>query len=192
MKIVIFCLLYITSYAGELILVSSNAVPENLQMLSSKYQQPLLVDGKNIYIIPKECKLERYFGGVSQGNLKLITGPAQIEAMQVTQEIFDAKNDQEIEKRIDIEKSIAVVEGKVPKIFLEDREGRGFGGTSQIALDLTPQKMKIISDESEQHKTPECRLLEDGLGYQIFSAQNAYLYINAQPVPILNNKVLFK
>ncbi|MDD5157703.1 hypothetical protein [Sulfurimonas sp.] len=192
MKIVIFCLLCITSYASELIFVSSNTAPETLQMLSSKYQQPLLIDGENIYLIPKECKLERYFGGISQGNLKLITGPAQIEAMQVTQEIFDAKNDQEIEKKIDIEKAIAIVEGKVPKIFLEDREGRGFGGSSQIVLDLTSQKTKVTNNRAESHKAPECRLLDDGLGYQIFSAKNAYLYINTQSVPIFNNKVLFK
>ena len=71
----------LTAYSAELIHISKDSTPENLEVLSAKYAQMLLVNSNNVYIIPKECQLERYFGGASQGELNLVNTQVQTEAI---------------------------------------------------------------------------------------------------------------
>ena len=45
--------------------------------------------------------------------------------------MFEAKDTTVIEKKIEQEKAVLLVEGKISKAFLDDKEGRGFGGESE-------------------------------------------------------------
>jgi len=166
MKIFVFLLLTLTVYSAELIRISGNTTPANLEDLSMKYKQMLLLNSNNVYLIPKECQLERYFGGASQGQLNLVNTLTQTEAIPATQEVFEAKDTAVIKKKIEQEKAVLLVEGKVSKAFLEDKEGRSFGGASEMPLDLSSQqitdKKNPLVNNTEINQCPSCQLLEDG------------------------------
>lgn len=193
-----------SSYAAELIYISNDSVLTNLETLSDKYKQPLLINDSHVYLIPKECQLTRYFGGASQDHVKLIEGPEQTQNIAMTQEIFEAKDKVVIQEKVEIEKSIALIEGKVSKAFLDDQDGRGFGGASEVPLDFTFQKMaakkehmkpeqepKTIVQSAPLYQHPKCELLKDGSGYRLENAKESLFYSNKVLIPIINQTIFF-
>lgn len=206
MRLFTLVLLSITSiYANELIYISNNANDDNLKELHLKYRQILLINDSKVYLIPSECLLERYFGGASQGNVTLSKAPEQTQTIVITQEVFEAKDETFVQEKIEVEKSIALIEGKVSKAFLDDKEGRGFGGASQIPLDFTFQKakakkvyMKAAEEQTPVAKGPKssqyptCKLLNDGSGYELKHVKAAQFYSDKGIRPIENSTILFK
>jgi len=200
MKKLALLLLSIASYGVELIYVSNDSAPQNLQLLSEKYKQPLLINGSDIYLIPKACRLERYFGGASEGEVNRTPIPMQTESIALTQEVFDAKDERTILKKIEVEKSIALIEGKVPKAFLEDKDGRGFGGASEMLLDFAMQKnnevihatSEVPSIEENGRLRPSCQMLKNGSGYILQNTTGAQFYSNKGVTPIIDDTILFK
>ena len=204
----ILCLafsLVLSLEATELIYISNDSTHASLQDLELKYQQALLINEKKVYLIPSDCRLERYFGGTSEGKLILSSKPQLTQEIIITQEVFEAKNESVITQIIEVEKSIALVEGKVSKAFLDDKEGRGFGGASEVPLNFSFQKMaatqkymkpiptkeKIIQEPIPEQK-PQCQLLDDGSGYSIKHTNKAQLYFQAQFSSIKNGAILFQ
>ena len=206
MRLFTLVLLSITSiYANELIYISNNTSDDNLKELHQKYKQTLVINDSKIYIIPSDCRLERYFGGASQGHVKLSKAPQQTQKIVITQEVFEAKDETAIKEKIEVEKSVALIEGKVSKAFLDDKEGRGFGGASETPLDFTFQKVEAkkvymkpveehtpVVEETKVSQHPTCKLLNDGSGYELNHIKAAQLYSNAGISPILSPIILFK
>ena len=192
-------------YASELVYLSNDTDEANLERLFQTYKQPLLLNDKKVYLIPSQCLLERYFGGASEGLLILSKAPQQTQKIAITQEVFEARDEQVITEKIEVEKSLALIEGKVPKAFLDDKEGRGFGGASETPLDFTFQtieaKKVYMKPEAKQENTeqetktsthPSCRLLADGSGYRLENIDDARLYFNQTLQAIENPTVVFK
>ncbi len=196
MKVVAFLLLSLTVYSAELIRISGDSTPENLEILSTTYKQMLLINSNDVYLIPKECQLERYFGGASQGQLNLLNTLTQTEAIPATQEVFEAKDTAVIKKKIEQEKAVLLVEGKVSKAFLDDKDGRSFGGASEMPLDLSSQKIvdkkNPLVNNTEINQRPSCQLLENGSGYKLYFTTNPQLYSNRKFISIENDTIFFK
>ena len=199
----------VSVYATELIYISNNANEEHLKKLEETYKQKLLINEGYVYLIPSDCRLNRYFGGASNGNLQLSKTPEQTQKIVLTQAVFEAKNETEITEKIEVEKSIALVEGKVSKAFLDDKEGRGYGGASEVPLDFSFQRIKATSlnmtptkksspikkDEKESKKPyihPSCELLDNGSGYKLFHLKQAQFYSKGQAKAITKKTILFK
>lgn len=193
-----------SSYAAELIYISNDTMSKNLEILSTKYKQALLINDNHVYLIPKECQLTRYFGGAGQAPVKLIERPAQTQEIVITQVVFEAKDKVAIQEEVEIVKSIALIEGKVSKAFLDDQEGRGFGGASEVPLDFTFQKMaakkiymkperktQAVTEDIKPYQHPSCQLLNDGSGYALEGTQGAQLYEDHTATPILKQSILF-
>lgn len=191
--------------AHELIYISNDPSPENLNDLQETYKQVLLVNEKKVYLIPSDCRLERYFGGASQLPVKLSKAPEQTQKIILTQEVFESKDESIIKEQLEVEKSIALVEGKVAKAFLDDKEGRGYGGASQVPLDFTFQKITATQahmkpeiriepkkDEMKPYQHPTCQLLDDGSGYRLEHINDARLFIDRKLSPVSNNSILFR
>ena len=203
MKMLCLLLLSLAScYGAELTYISNDTGIKNLESLENKYKQALLINEARVYLITKECQLKRYFGAASEGELKLVQIPRHTETILITQEVFEAKDEKEIQEKIETEKSISLIEGRVAKAFLEDKEGRGFGGFSEIALDFKSQKIQAsqsitlpktehIIKETKEDKTPNCHLLKDGSGYRLENISNAQMYSAKGFSPILDNVILF-
>ncbi|HQS65857.1 MAG TPA: hypothetical protein PLM93_01565 [Sulfuricurvum sp.] len=196
MRILSFLLAGVTVYSADLIYIASDSSPKNLESINSKYQQTFLVSDSGVYLIPSECQSERYFGGASEGILNLIKGPIRTETVLTTQNVFEAKDEKEIIKKIELDKTFAIAEGKISKDFLEDKEGRGFGGASEISLvihnEITPPTVNIsVKAEEKEIQHPTCQLLMDGSGYTIRDTINGRLYVNGNIISIVNNTVLF-
>ena len=182
MKLFLIFLASLSSHAGDLIYLSSDTSPTSLEALGTKYQQMLVVDNNGVYLVPSECKAERYFGGASEGVLNIIRGPVRIETVLNTQEVFD--------------KVYAIVDGKTPKDFLEDKEGRGFGGASEVPLVIrneiqTSVPKMAVKTQGIQIKRPSCQILMDGSGYQIEPLNNGRVYIDGKTTPVSNNTISF-
>ncbi len=206
MRFLTLVLFAITStYAHELIYISNNTSDENLKELYQKYSQSLVLNDSKVYLVPSECRLERHFGGTSEGTLKLSKVPQQTQDIVTTQEVFEAKDETVITKKVELEKSIALIEGKVSKAFLDDKEGRGFGGASEVTLDFTFQKeeakkvyMKpqqepaLIVKQNRPAQHPSCRLLNTGAGYVLEHIKDAQLYSDSGIHPIINSTIHFK
>ena len=185
------------AYSGDLIYISSDTTLENLVIINSKYKQTFLVSDSGVYLIPSECQSERYFGGVSEGILNLIKGPMHTETVLTTQEVFEAKEEKQIIKKIELDKTFAIAEGKISKDFLEDKEGRGFGGASEIPLvihnEITPPTVSVsVKTEGKKIERPNCQIVNDGSGYKISAMRNARLYMNGKIISIVNDTVLFQ
>ena len=198
----LFLLLILTSFifSNELILISNDT--KEIEQLYAKYTQDLLVDNNRTYLIPKTCKLERYFGGSSQGHIELVQEPVHTDEIIITQEVFEAKDSREIQKRIDLDKSISLIQGKEAKEFLADDEGRAFGGASEKAIDFSFQKTELkqakntlsseVFEEDEVPSSPPlCELLEDGSGYRLIHTKDARFYNNRGFYQISSNEILF-
>lgn len=197
MKFFLILLAGISSYAGELIYLSSDITPKNLETLHAKYQQMLILDENGVYLVPSECRSERYFGGASEGVLTLVKGPIRTETVLNTQEVFEAKEEKQIIEKIEQDKRFALAEGKITKDFLENKEGRGFGGASEVPLvirnEIEPITPNVaIATKPKQHKRPSCQILLNGSGYKIDPLTNGRLYINGNVIPILKNTVSFE
>lgn len=197
MKYFLILLAGISTYAGDLIHLSSDVAPENLKILSIKYQQILVLDDNGVYLVPSECRSERYFGGASEGVLNLVHGPIRTEVVPNTQEVFEAKNEKQIVKRIELDKTFAMAEGKVSKDFLEDKEGRGFGGASEVPFvihnEIESAAPKAVEKAHlKQSKRPSCKILVDGSGYEIDGLYNGRLYDNGKITPMSNDSVSFQ
>jgi len=190
--------------ADELIYISNDISKTSLKELQRTYKQTLLINDKKVYLIPGDCRLERYFGGASQLSVKLNKVPEQAQEISITQEVFEAKDERVIQEKIEVDKSIALIEGKVAKAFLDDKEGRGYGGASQVSLDFSFQKiaakkvhMKPVTEHRQivasarPYQHPSCRLLDDGSGYQLQDIKDAYLYSGQDLHPISSTTILF-
>lgn len=197
MRIYLFLVASLSAYCADLIYLSNDTSPKNLQMLNSKYQQTFLLNDSDVYLIPSECQSERYFGGASEGVLNLINGSIRTEIVLNTQEIFDAKDEKDIVKKIELDKTFAIAQGKISKDFLEDKEGRGFGGASEVPVTISNEiesstsEKPAIKQPKQEVKRPSCELLQDGSGYKITSLNNGRLYINGVFSSVVNNTVLF-
>ena len=197
MKFFLILLAGISSYAGELIYISSDITPKNLETLHAKYQQMLILDENGVYLVPSECRSERYFGGASEGVLTLVKGPIRTEAVLNTQEVFEAKEEKQIIEKIEQDKRFALAEGKITKDFLEDKEGRGFGGASEMPLvirnEVEPITPKVvIAAKPKPHKRPSCQILLNGSGYKIDPLTNGRLYVDGKTIPIVENTISFE
>ncbi len=189
----------------QLVYVSNDANEKNLENLYEKYKKTLLINDRKVYLIPSDCLLERYFGGTSQGRLILSKKPQQTEEILVTQEVFEANDVSVIKEKIETDKSLALIEGKVPKAFLDDKEGRGFGGASETPLDFSFQKLEAkkvhmkpatqqvnIEPSPKAYLHPTCKLLKNGSGYVLEHINNATFYSNRSFQPIKNPIITFK
>lgn len=197
MRIFAFLLASVTVYSADLIYLSSDASAKNLEMINAKYQQTFLVSDGGVYLIPSECQSERYFGGASEGVLNLINGPIRTETVLTTQDVFEAKEEKQIIKKIELDKTFAIAEGKISKDFLEDREGRGYGGASETPLimhnEIIPLIVKAsVKAEVKEIQRPNCEILNDGSGYKIGGMTNARLYTNGKMIQVVNDTVLFQ
>lgn len=179
--------------ADELLLIAAQSSPTELENLYQKYAQPLLLSDGRVYLLPSSCLVPRYFGGVSEGELSLAKMPAHTHAIAVSQEVFEAKDEAEIAKKIAREKSISLVEGKVAKDFLQDGEGRGFGGASELTLDFSFQKKEaVVAAIKPSSQRPSCQLLEDGSGYVLEDLKDARFYSKEGLVPVYNSLIKFE
>ncbi|MBE0498289.1 MAG: hypothetical protein IBX43_03500 [Campylobacterales bacterium] len=182
----------------ELLLVATQSTPTELESLYQKYTQPLLLSDGRVYILPPGCLVPRYFGGASEGELLLAKMPVHTRAIAVSQEVFEAKDEREISKKIACEKSIALVEGKVAKAFLQDNEGRAFGGASERVLDFSFQKkeavaaVELIEKKNVPSQGPSCQLLEDGSSYVLENLNDARFYSKKGLVPVNNSLIKFE
>ncbi|PHR56667.1 MAG: hypothetical protein COA44_07380 [Arcobacter sp.] len=205
MKLTFSLLLSVLSLsATELIFVSNSSDTKNLEGLEKKYLQQLLINKGYVYLIPSDCRLNRYFGGASNGTLKLSQRPEQTNTILITQEIFEAKSEAEIFQKIEVDKSISLIEGKVSKAFLDDKEGRGFGGASEVPLNFKIQQLKatsvnmvpakehkVIVKDAPTHKHPSCQLLKDGSGYTLLDIKEAKFYENKKLQAIQTDIIYF-
>lgn len=197
MRILVFLLASISAYSADLIYISSDLSAENLERINSKYQQTFLISDSGVYLIPSECQSERYFGGASEGILNLIKGPIRTETVLTTQDVFEAKEEKQIIKKIELDKTFAIAEGKISKDFLEDKEGRGFGGASEVPIVIhkevtSPTVTLSVKAEGKEIQHPNCEILNDGSGYKIGAMTNGRLYTNGKMISIVNNTVLFQ
>lgn len=184
----------IAANSADLIHLSDDASAGNLEILYTKYRQTLLLSDNSVYLIPSECQSERYFGGASEGVLNLIKGPIRTETVLNTQEVFEAKDEKDIIKKIELDKTVAIAAGKISKNFLEDKEGRGYGGASEIPLIINNNIDPAVSETLvtvDAVNRPACQLLQDGSGYAIAPLNNGRLYIDGVVSPVVNNTVLF-
>jgi len=166
-----------------------------LDTLEERYAQKLLITKSKIYLIPKACRLERYFGGSSQGDLKRVNVPLQTKAIEPTQAVFEAKQTKNIEKDLALKKEIALLEGKEAQEFLADSEGRAFGGESEGDLNFKTQKSsakQATSNKQPETLHPSCKLLEDGSGYSLKDITQAKFYSQGKFIPITKNTILFQ
>lgn len=195
----IFIILFstVSLYSAELIHVSNSIDEDNLKTLVNKYKRNIVINDNRAYIIPSECELERYFGGLSQNKLNILKSTKFTGPITVTQKVFEAKSVQDIEEQIQKQKITDEVEGKVAKAFLEEKDGHLFGGLSQIPIDLTKQTKvveieKAIKQQIDPVYThPTCKLLDDGLGCKLYKIQNPKLYKKDGFQPIYNSTILF-
>ncbi len=157
----------------ELIYISDNT--EEIEAIYETYRQDLIIQDKAIYLIPENCLIERYFGGYSQGDLLLPEAPTHTQTIQVTQTVFEAQQQQEIEAKIQADKERSRISGSTAPEFLDDRDGRGFGGASEADLDLSTA-LTHPSESIQTDDKPSCELLEDGTGYELFGLINAKHY----------------
>ena len=197
MKFLLIVLASLSTYAGDLIYLSGDSAPSNLEALSTKYQQMLVVDDNGVYLVPSECKAERYFGGASEGVLNLVRGPIRTETVLNTQEVFEAKEEKQIVKKIELDKAYAIADGKISKDFLEDKEGRGFGGASEVPLVIhneiqTNVPNTAVKTPVKQIRRPSCHMLMDGSGYTIEPLNNTRVYNDGKSTPMSNNTVSFQ
>ena len=180
----------ISLYSADLIHVSNSIDKNSLTFLADKYKQSIIIDANRAFIVPQECKVLRYFGGLSQNRLNLPKSSVYTAPIVVTQEVFEAKDVNEIEDQIKKNKLIDKIEGKSPESFLEDTDGHLFGGLSQNPINLTKQK-KIMKNVTKK-EYPTCQLLDDGSGYKISKSIAPIEFINYELVPITEGIVVFK
>ncbi len=198
MKRLFLFLASVSAYSADLIYLSNDVSQANIELIAQKYQKPLLLGESGVYLIPSECQSERYYGGASEGVLNTVKGPMRAESVLTTQEVFEAKDEKEIVKKIELDKTFAIADGKVAKDFLEDKEGRGYGGASEVPLvihneiqvSVTKEVIKTQATTKIQH--PTCQMLFDGSGYKIGSLDNGRLYVNGSFSSVENNTVLFR
>lgn len=187
MKIFLSTLASIASLnAYELIYISNSVDLQSLEELSQKYKKDVLISDSRAYLVPSECLLERYFGGLSQNKVELPNSELYNSSSVVNEKIFDAKDALEIAQEIKKQKISSTIEAKEAKEFLEESSGHLYGGLSQGAVNLEAQKniVKGTPKESIAYKHPECRVLEDGSGYEIEGAKNLKLYNNQKVIDI--------
>ncbi|MDY0123285.1 hypothetical protein [Sulfurimonas sp.] len=194
MKLFLSVLASIASLSAyELIHISNSVDLQSLEELSKKYKKDIVISDSRAYLVPSECLLERYFGGLSQNSVELPNSELYHSSHAVNEKIFNAKDAQEIEEEIAKQKISDTIEAKEAKEFLNESSGRLYGGLSQVVLDLEEQK-NIVKDapkESIAQRNPECRVLDDGSGYEIKGAKNLKLYSDQKIVDI-KERVFFK
>jgi len=182
-------LLKVSLFSANLILISNSTEKENLKTLMHRYKTDIIINDNQAYIIPEKCRLVRYFGGLSQSESTIVKTIKYTSSMKITEDIFEAVNEEDIEKHIQKQKITDLVEGKVAKEFLEDTKGHLLGGLSETPLDLS--KQKILTKEINNYKSPSCKLLEDGSGYKLYVNKSAKLYTKDGLKSISQTVVLF-
>lgn len=83
-----------------------------------------------------------------------------------------------------------MIEGRIPKAFLDNTDGHFFGGATQIPIDLSFQT-KILSQANDR-KIPTCRILEDGSGYLIQGASSVKIFIKDELLDLKESTFIFQ
>ena len=96
----------------------------------------------NLYAISTSEKAPRYFGGLSQNEVLLPKSSTYSAPLIVTEEVFVAKNTDDIDKVVQKQKVSDIASGKYVKEFLEDRSGHLYGGLSENKIDLQTKKIR--------------------------------------------------
>ena len=187
MKIFLSALASLASLSAyELIHISNSVDLQNLQKLNEKYKKDIVISDNRAYLVPSECLLDRYFGGLSQNIVDLPNSELYYSSHAINEKIFDAKDEKEIEEEIAKQKINDTIEAKEAKEFLEESSGRLYGGLSNGAVNLEAQK-KVVNEEPKEsmtYKHPECRVLDDGSGYEIVGAKNIKFYSNQKIIDV--------
>ncbi len=194
MKLFLSILASIASLSAyELIHISNSVDLQSLKELGQKYKKDVVISDRRAYLIPSECLLDRYFGGLSQNRVELPNSDLYHSSYAVNEKIFDAKDDQEVEEEIIKQKISDTIQAKEAKEFLEENNGHLYGGLSEGVVDLGAQKniVKAAPQESKTYRHPECRVLDDSSGYEIYGAKNIQIYSNEKIIDI-KESILFK
>lgn len=172
--------------AYQLIHIGNEINIQSLKELEQKYKKEILISDGRAYLLPSECLLERYFGGLSQNVVELPNSELYHSSHAINEKIFNAKDAKDIENEIAKQKISDTIEAKEAKEFLEESSGRLYGGLSQGVLNLEAQKsiVKSAPQESKAYRHPECRVLDDGSGYEIKGAIDLRLYSNQKIMDI--------
>jgi len=82
----------------------------------------------------------RFYGGYSQNEVELIKSKTYTAPLVVTEDVFNAKSSEDIDKVVQRVQKADIASGKTAKEFLEDREGHLYGGVSENTLTIEPSK----------------------------------------------------
>ncbi|MCW8896164.1 hypothetical protein [Sulfurimonas sp.] len=81
----------------------------------------------------------RFFGGYSQNEVKLIKSDTYTAPLVVTEEVFNAKSSDDIDRVVQEQQKADIASGKTAKEFLQDSSGHLFGGLSENKINLLGQ-----------------------------------------------------
>ncbi len=199
--------------ATELIYISKDVSEQSLKQLNEKYKQNIIVNDNRAYLAPSECIVSRYFGGESENVVNLPKSKTYANPTVITQEVFEAKNEEEIKEAIVKRVVIEEITGTAPKAFLGDKEGHLYAGESESPIDLSAQrtivkeievveivevvkpkeitKPKLKKKKIAKYKHPTCKLFKDGSGYELFGVDKPKYFENDMLEPIVENRVQF-
>ena len=96
----------------------------------------------SLYAISSNEETSRYFGGLSQNEVLLPKSSTYTAPLIVTEEVFAAKNADDIDKVVQKQKQKDIASGKYVKEFLEDRSGHLYGGLSENKLNFEAQTLQ--------------------------------------------------
>ena len=94
----------------------------------------------SLYASSTNEQTPRYFGGLSQNEVVLPKSSTYSAPLVVTEEVFIAKNADDIDKVVQKQKLNDIASGKSAKEFLEDRTGHLYGGLSENNINLIDNK----------------------------------------------------
>lgn len=93
----------------------------------------------NIYASSLIEENKRYFGGYSQNKVILIKSTIHTAPLVVTEEVFNAKSPDDIDRAVEKQQLADIAKGITAKEFLEDRAGHLYGGFSENKINLLNQ-----------------------------------------------------
>jgi len=191
-------------HSANLIYISNDINKTNLDLLYKKYHSDIIIDSKKAYLAPRECLIDRYFGGESE--TKIIIPKSEIHTRDIvsTQEVFEAKDNSAIDKQFEKKNSINLLVGDIAKGFLQDEDGRKFAGITEnmdylvqliekektLHIKKNIKQVSVIKNATLQ-KNRRCKLLDDGSGYKIYTNEKIKIYSIDGIRYIPNGEVLF-
>ena len=76
----------------------------------------------------EEEKEQRYYGGYSENKLSIVKSKHYTAPIVVTEEVFNAKKPEDIDKIVEKQREIEIKKGLSAKEFLEENSGHLYGG----------------------------------------------------------------